>query len=95
MADTNKKMNGLDMTKEAIAGALLKDIKGNFAVGGVMEEMALEAYDMGVEYAQTRRFNNSSRYHNYSYELDDGSTVSASSFYSRGGCSIRGVYRPD
>lgn len=81
MADKNRTMDGLSMGRQELAEALLKTIKGSFTSGGIMEEMALEAWDMGAEYAKTRRFNNSGRYHNYRYELDDGSTVSASSFY--------------
>lgn len=81
MTDANKKTNGLSMERQELAEALLKIIKGDFAAGGLMEEIALESYDMGVEYARTRRFNNSSRYHSYMYELDDGSRVSANSFY--------------
>lgn len=81
MTDTNKKMDGLSMERQELAEALLRTIKGNFMSGGVMEEIALESYDMGEEYAKTRRFNNSGRYHNYNYELDDGSKVSASSFF--------------
>lgn len=75
------KRNGLRMERQALAETLLKAVKGNFTAGGMFEEIALESYDMGAEYARTRRFNNSSRYHNYTYELDDGSTVPASSFY--------------
>lgn len=81
MTDTSRKTDGLNMERQELVQALLKTIKGNFTVGGVMEEIALEAYDMGTEYAKTRRFNNSSRYHSYTYELDDGSKVSATSFY--------------
>lgn len=73
--------NGLRMERQALAEALLEAVKGNFTAGGMFEEIALESYDMGAEYARTRRFNNSSRYHNYTYELDDGSAVPASSFY--------------
>lgn len=81
MTDTNKKMDGLSMERQELVQALLKRIKGNFVSGGVMEEIALESYDMGAEYARTRRFNNSGRYHSYMYELDDGSRISANSFY--------------
>lgn len=76
-----EKRGGLNMERQELAVALLKAVKGNFTAGGIFEEIALEAYDMGAEYARVRRFNNSSRYHNYTYELDDGSTVPASSFY--------------
>lgn len=81
MTDTNKKMDGLSMERQELVQALLKRIKGNFVAGGVMEEIALESYDMGAEYARVRRFNNSGRYHSYMYELDDGSRISANSFY--------------
>lgn len=81
MTEINKKTDGLSMERQELAEALLKAVKGTFTSGGMMEEIALESYDMGAEYAKTRRFNNSSRYHNYMYELDDGSTVSASSFF--------------
>lgn len=81
MTDTNKKADGLSMERQEMVEALLKTVKGNFASGGVIEEIALESYDMGAEYARARRFNNSGRYHSYMYELDDGSMVSANSFY--------------
>lgn len=69
------------MERQELAEALLRTIKGELAPEKMMGEIALEAYDMGEEYARTRRFNNSSRYHSYTYELDDGSKVSASSFF--------------
>lgn len=69
------------MDRQELTEALLKTIKGNFSSGGVMEEIALESYDMGTEYARVRRFNNSGKYHSYTYELDDGSKVAANSFY--------------
>lgn len=78
---TEGSTDGLSMERQELVKALLKAIKGDFASGGIMEEIALEAYDMGTEYASTRKFNNSSRYHSYSYELDDGSKISASSFF--------------
>ena len=81
MTDTNKKTDGRGMERKELVEALLKRIRGTFTSEGLIEEIALEAYDMGTEYAAVRRFNNSSRYHSYTYKLDDGSTVSASSFF--------------
>lgn len=73
---------GPAMERAELVDAILREIKGDFAAAGVSREIGLEAYDMGVEYAETRRFNNSSRYHNYRYIIEDGTSVSASSFYS-------------
>lgn len=69
------------MEKQQLVDSLISEIKSDFAASGKSEEIGLDAYDMGVEYAKTRRFNNSARYHNYNYIIEDGSTISASSFY--------------
>lgn len=70
------------LEKEILIKQLLEKIKGTFAAGGPAEEAAFRAYDMGVQYAQTRRFDNSRFYHNYQFRLDDGTRVSSTSFYN-------------
>ena len=47
-----------------------------------MEEIAVKAYEMGLNYSQTKRFDNSRFYHNYKFRLDDGSTVMSTNFYN-------------
>lgn len=79
--DIKKIKDGSKMDREELVDAIIREVKGDFAVAGNTREIGLEAFDMGTEYSKTRRFNNSSRYHNYKYIIDDGSTVSASSFY--------------
>jgi len=75
-------MNKNKLSREELTDALLREIKGDFAADGDSKEIALAAYDMGAEYAKTKRFDNSRHYHNYRYIIEDGSTVSSSSFYS-------------
>jgi len=69
--------------KDIIVKDLLNKIKGAFAEDGVMADKAFRAYEMGEEYAQTKKFDNSRFYHNYKYRLDDGSTISSSSFFNQ------------
>lgn len=78
----NKNNTGYTMNREDLVTAIISRTKGDFATEGVTREIGLEAFDMGMEYAGTHRFSNSSRYHNYQYILEDGGTVSASSYYS-------------
>lgn len=70
------------LEKEILIKQLLEKIKGAFTAGSPTEEAAFRAYDMGVQYAQTRRFDNSRFYHNYQFRLDDGTRVSSTSFYN-------------
>jgi hypothetical protein len=37
---------------------------------------------MGLNYSETKRFDNSRFYHNYQFMLDDGSTVMSTNFYN-------------
>lgn len=70
------------LDKDTLVSTILTALKGEHACGGEMQEAAARAYDMGVQYAQTRRFDNSRFYHNYTFRLDDGNTVSSSSFFN-------------
>lgn len=78
---TEREFDGMSMNREEIANALAKKVKGELAKGALTEEIALDSYDMGMEYAKTKKFSSSSRYKNYDYELDDGSFVPASSYF--------------
>ena len=71
------------LDKEILIKDLLKEIKGEFALGGESEAQARRAYEMGEAYAQTKRFDNSRFYHNYQFQLDDGARVSSSSFFNQ------------
>lgn len=68
--------------KNVIIGGLIEKVKGQFAAEGQTADIAQRAYDMGVQYAQTRRFDNSRYYHNYKFQLDDGTTIMATSFFN-------------
>ncbi len=68
--------------KEILVKQILVKLKGEFACGGEMEAAALRAYDMGLQYAQTRRFDNSRFYHNYKFRLDDGTSVMSTSYFN-------------
>ena len=77
----NQKEN-LMLEREILVNDLLKKIKGEFAVTGESQKDAFKAYDMGVQYGQTRRFDNSRFYHNYKFRLDDGTSVMSTSFFN-------------
>lgn len=70
------------LEREMLVNELLKKIKGEFAVSGESQQDAFKAYDMGVQYGQTRRFDNSRFYHNYKFRLDDGTSVMSTSFFN-------------
>ena len=71
------------LDREVLVKDLLKKIQGALAVEGKMAPLAFKAYDMGVEYATTKRFDNSRYYHNYQFRLDDGSRVLSSNFFNQ------------
>lgn len=70
------------MEKDEIIKGLLKIIMGELA-GDESESKLTRAYEMGEEYAKTRRFDNSRFYHSYQYRLDDGTRVSSTSFFNQ------------
>ena len=70
------------LEREILVNELLKKIKGEFALSGESHQDAFKAYDMGVQYGQTRRFDNSRFYHNYKFRLDDGTSVMSTSFFN-------------
>lgn len=70
------------MQREILICEIVKNIKGDFAAEGENMAHAEFAYERGVQYGKTKRFDNSRYYHNYQYLLDDGDSVSASSFYN-------------
>lgn len=70
------------MEKDQIINKILSNIMGELA-GAQSESRALRAYEMGVEYSKTRRFDNSRFYHTYQYRLDDGTRVSSTSFFNQ------------
>ena len=71
------------LLREDLVKALIEKIMSSHSAGGKMEELALRAYDMGVEYSKTKRFDNSRFYHNYQFRLDDGSRVLSSNFFNQ------------
>ena len=70
------------MERDILVNGILEKIKGSFAASGETQQSAFQAYDMGVLYGQTRRFDNSRFYHNYKFRLDDGTTVMSASFFN-------------
>lgn len=68
--------------KEILVKKILEKTKGSFACGGESEADALRAYDMGAQYASTRRFDNSRFYHNYQFRLDDGTRIQSTSYFN-------------
>ena len=69
--------------KNLIIDGLLKQIKGELAVESLeARRIAEQAYEMGQNYAQTKRFDNSRFYHNYRFRLDDGTSVMSSNFFN-------------
>ncbi len=71
------------MEKELLIENLIKSVKGEFALGGESKAQAVQAYELGREYAATKRFDNSRLYHNYQFALDGGSKISSSSFFNQ------------
>lgn len=65
-----------------IAIEIIKKLKGDFAAEGQTAAMAGRAFEMGTQYAQTHRFDNSRHYHNYKFRLDDGTTVMSNSYFN-------------
>ena len=70
------------MDKDILLRGLIEKMKGQFAAEGQTAAMAERAYEMGVQYGQSRRFDNSRHYHNYRFRLDDGTTVMATSYFN-------------
>ncbi len=68
--------------KDILIDGLVKHIKGEFAVGDEAKAIAGQAYEMGVKYKETKRFDNSRLYHNYKFHLDDGSTVMSTNYFN-------------
>ena len=71
------------LDREVLVKDLLTKIQGALAIEGKMAPLAFKAYDMGVDYAKTKRFDNSRYYHNYQFRLDDGSRVLSSNFFNQ------------
>ena len=67
--------------KNILVSQLLQKIKGEFT-GSAGETIALRAYEMGQQYAVTRRFDNSRFYHNYQFRLDDGTRIQSTSYFN-------------
>jgi len=65
-----------------ITTEIIKKLKGDFAAEGQTAAMAGRAFEMGIQYAQTRRFDNSRFYHNYKFRLDDGTSVMSTSYFN-------------
>jgi hypothetical protein len=61
---------------------IIRKVKGEFAAEGESAQLATRALEMGQRYRETRRFDNSRYYHNYQFQLEDGSKVSSHSFFS-------------
>lgn len=56
---------------------------GEMAISTVYEARAIKAYEMGLLYGETKRFDNSKYYHNYQFCLDNGERISSSSFFNQ------------
>ena len=71
------------LEKDALLKGLIKNIKGELSVDSPeAADIAEQAYEMGQNYAKTRRFDNSRFYRNYQFRLDDGTTVMSSNFFN-------------
>ena len=71
------------LEKDVLVTELLKKIQGPLSPEGKMAPLAFKAYEMGEEYAKTKKFDNSRYYHNYQFRLDDGSRVLSSNFFNQ------------
>lgn len=71
------------LEKDVLVRELIKSIKGELSAESPEAlRIAETAYEMGENYAKTKRFDNSRFYHNYQFRLDDGSCVMSSSFFN-------------
>ena len=71
------------LEKDFVIDGLLKEIKGEMAVSSPEARRIAElAYEMGQNYAKTKRFDNSRFYHNYQFRLDDDTSVMSSNFFN-------------
>lgn len=71
------------LEKDVLVKELIKSIKGELSVeSSEAMRIAETAYEMGQNYAKTKRFDNSRFYHNYQFRLDDGSCVMSSNFFN-------------
>ena len=69
--------------KNELLEGLLSHIMGEMAAKSPAAiSVAERAYEMGQNYAKTKRFDNSRFYHNYQFRLDDGSSVMSSNFFN-------------
>lgn len=71
------------LEREVLVKELLTKIQGPLAAEGKMAPLAFKAYDMGVDYAATKKFDNSRHYHNYQFRLDDGTRALSSNFFNQ------------
>lgn len=71
------------LDRDIIVKELLTKIHRQLSLGSKMEELAFKAYDMGVDYAHTKKFDNSRHYHNYQFRLDDGTKALSSNFFNQ------------
>lgn len=71
------------LQRDDLIDALIKNIMGELANIEQYKENAEKAYDMGLRYGETKRFDNSRFYHNYQFRLDDGENISSSSFFNQ------------
>lgn len=70
------------MERDTLVNELIVKIKGGYAASGETQRDALKAYNMGVQYGQTRRFDNSRFYRNYKFRLDDGTMITSTSYFN-------------
>lgn len=70
------------MAENSLIAQLIQIIKGELGTDEKMETIALKAYEMGLNYSETKRFDNSRHYHNYHFMLDDGSSVLSTNFFN-------------
>lgn len=70
------------MSNNTFIQKLVENIVGTFALGTETEIRANQAYNMGLDYSKTKRFDNSRHYHNYQFRLNDGNTVLSSNYFN-------------
>lgn len=71
------------LQREELIELLIKNVMGEDAISSQYEETAVRAFEMGLLYAKTKRFDNSKYYHNYQFCLDDGSKISSTSYFNQ------------
>lgn len=71
------------LQRDDLIESLIKNIMGEPAGTAQYRENARQAYEMGLLYGETGKFNSSHLYHNYRFCLDDGSKISSAAYFNQ------------